>query len=55
MPISIEARNAGATGRTHWWALVGYFIAYSKHHACAKARKMAICPAHADKLKAYTR
>ena len=53
MPLTIEARNAGATGRTHWWAFVGLVNARNKHHACAKAR--ATAPAHADKLRAVSR
>jgi hypothetical protein len=54
MPLTTLARNAGAVGRKHWWALVGYINATSKKHACAKARKQELVPSHADKLKAYT-
>ncbi len=53
MPMTTEARNAGATGRTYWWAFVDFVSARNKHHACAKARQLA--PAHADKLQAFSR
>lgn len=53
MPMTVEARNAGATGRTHWWCHIAYINARNKQHACAKARQNA--PAHADKLRAFPR
>jgi hypothetical protein len=53
MPLTTEARNAGATGRTYWWAFVDFVSARNKHHACAKVRQLA--PAHADKLQAFSR
>ena len=53
MPLTIEARNAGAGGRTYWWAFVAFVDARNKHHACAKARVDA--PARADKLRAVPR
>jgi hypothetical protein len=55
LPLTTLARNAGATGRKYWWALVGCINATSKTHACARARKQGVVPTHADKLKAYTR
>lgn len=53
MPMTIEARNAGATGRKHWWAFVATVNARNSAHACAKVRANA--PAHADKLRAFSR
>jgi hypothetical protein len=53
-PMTTEARNAGATGRTHWWVHLGAVSARSKRHACAKLRAQGI-PAAVDKLKAYAR
>ena len=53
IPMTTEARNAGATGSKFWWAHVATVSAASKQAACAKARSQA--PAHADRLKAYAR
>jgi hypothetical protein len=55
LPMTTEARNAGATGRNFWWALVGRVNASSKRAACAKLRKSGNIPAAADKLRAYSR
>lgn len=55
LPMTTEARNAGATGRTHWWVLAGRVNAKSKRHACAKLRKSGDMPAAADKLRAFPR
>ena len=54
IPMTIEARNAGATGRAHWWAFVATVDARNKQHACAKARKLDL-PCHLDKLRAFPR
>lgn len=55
LPMTVEARNAGATGRTHWWVLAGTVSATSKRAACAKFRKSGNVPASADKLRAHSR
>jgi hypothetical protein len=55
LPMTTEARNAGATGRTHWWIFAGRVNAKSKHAACAKLRKSGDMPAAADKLRAFPR
>lgn len=55
LPMTTAARNAGATGRTHWWAFVTTVNASNKQAACAKARKLELVPACADKLRAYNR
>ncbi len=55
LPMTTEARNAGATGRTHWWALAGRVNASSKRAACAKFRRSEQMPAAADKLRAFGR
>lgn len=55
LPLTPEARNAGATGRTHWWVLAGRVNARSKRHACAKLRASGDMPACADKLRAHSR
>ena len=55
LPMTTEARNAGATGRNYWWALAGRVNAISKRAACAKLRKSGDMPASADKLRAYSR
>lgn len=55
LPLTVEARNAGATGRTHWWMFAGRVNAMSKRAACAKFRKSSDMPAAADKLKACSR
>jgi hypothetical protein len=52
--MSVEARNAGATGRTHWWIFVGRVFGRNKKHACAKLRKSDAMPYAADKLRAYS-
>jgi len=54
VPMTVEARNAGATGRTHWWMHLGTINACSKRHACAKLRKQGISFA-VDKLRAFPR
>jgi hypothetical protein len=54
LPLTIEARNAGATGRKFWWAHVGTVNATSKRAACAKARKN-MNVFNADKLRAFAR
>lgn len=55
LPMTVEARNAGATGRKHWWMLVGRVNAANKRAACAKFRKSDDMPASADKLRAHSR
>lgn len=55
MPMTTVARNAGATGRTHWWAFVATVNASNKKAACAKLRKLGKAPAPADKLRAIAR
>ena len=55
LPMTTEAKNAGATGRTHWWVLAGRVSAISKRAACAKLRKSGDMPAAADKLRAHSR
>lgn len=55
LPMTTEARNAGATGRKYWWALAGRVNASSKRAACAKLRKSGDMPASADKLRAHSR
>jgi hypothetical protein len=55
MPMTNQARNAGATGRTHWWAVVGTVNAATKKSACSKLRKLGEVPACADKLRAFSR
>ena len=55
LPMTTEARNAGATGRRYWWVLVGRVNATSKRHACAKLRKSGDMPTSADKLRAFAR
>jgi hypothetical protein len=53
VPLTTEARNAGATGRKYWWAFIDRVNASSKKAACEKARKLGNVPASASKLKAY--
>lgn len=53
LPLTTEARNAGATGRTHWWVFAGRVNATSARAACAKLRKSGDIPAAADKLRAF--
>ena len=55
LPMTTEARNAGATGRKYWWTLAGRVNATSKRAACAKLRKSEDMPASADKLRAFSR
>jgi len=55
IPMTTAARNAGATGRTHWWAHVATVSAANKHAACSKVRQSGNAPASADKLRAYAR
>ena len=55
IPMTVEARNAGATGRKYWWVLAGRVNATSKRAACAKLRKSGDMPASADKLRAFSR
>jgi hypothetical protein len=55
LPMTTEARNAGATGRSYWWELAGRVNATSKRAACAKFRKCGEMPAAADKLRAFSR
>jgi hypothetical protein len=54
LPMTTEARNAGATGRTHWWVLAEVVRATSARKACAMHRKSGKF-AYADKLKAVAR
>jgi hypothetical protein len=53
LPMTTEARNAGATGRKYWWAYAGRVNAKSKRHACALMRKGEW--AYVDKLRAFPR
>ena len=55
LPMTTEARNAGATGRNYWWVFAGRVNATSRRHACAKLRKSGDMPAAADKLRAFSR
>jgi hypothetical protein len=55
VPMTTAAKNAGATGRTHWWQHLGRVNASSKRAACAKLRKLGQVPAAVDKLKANSR
>lgn len=55
LPMTVEARNAGATGRKYWWILAGRVNATSNRAACAKLRKSGDMPAAADKLRAFPR
>ncbi len=55
LPMTVEARNAGATGRKYWWVLAGRVNATSKRAACSKLRKSGDMPAAADKLRAFSR
>jgi len=52
--MTTAARNAGATGRTHWWCLAEIVSAKSARAACAAHRKTGQF-AYADKLKAIAR
>lgn len=54
LPLTNQARNAGATGRKHWWALADIVQARSARHACALHRKNGAF-AYADKLRAVAR
>ena len=51
LPLTNQARNAGATGRTHWWVLALVTVAKSGRAACADQRKTG-CFAHAERLRA---
>ena len=51
LPLTNQARNAGATGRAHWWALALVTVAKSGRAACAAHRKTGSF-AYADKLRA---
>jgi hypothetical protein len=53
LPMTVEARNAGATGRLHWWVFIGRVHAINKHAACARAKALGLVPCHATKTKAY--
>lgn len=48
--MTVEARNAGATGRTHWWVFAARVKALSARAACAIVRKGEF--AYVDKLRA---
>ena len=50
LPMTIEARNAGATGRNHWWVFAARVKATTARAACAIVRKGEF--AHVDKLRA---
>jgi hypothetical protein len=54
LPMTTEARNAGAIGRTHWWVLAEIIKAPSARAACAAHRKTGAF-AYADKLRAIAR
>lgn len=54
IPMTNEARNAGATGRTHWWVLAEIVKAKSGRAACA-AHRASGAFAYADKLRAISR
>lgn len=54
LPLTSAARNAGATGRKHWWVLAGTIKAASGRAACAAHRKSGKF-AYADKLRAIAR
>jgi hypothetical protein len=51
LPMTAAARNAGATGRTHWWVLALVILAKSGRAACAAQRTTGLFTA-ADKLRA---
>lgn len=51
LPLTVEARNAGATGRKYWWVYCDTLIARSAKHACAIHRRSGRF-AYADKLRA---
>lgn len=54
LPLTAAARNAGATGRKHWWVLADTVKATSARAACAAHRKSGKF-AYADKLRAVAR
>jgi hypothetical protein len=54
LPLTTAARNAGATGRKHWWVLAEVIQAKSARAACAAHRKTGRF-AYADKLRAVAR
>ena len=51
LPMTTAAKNAGATGRTHWWVLADKVKARNAKHACAMHRKDGRF-AYCDKLRA---
>jgi hypothetical protein len=51
LPMTTEARNAGATGRRYWWAYCDTLLARNAKHACAIHRRSGRF-AQADKLRA---
>jgi len=54
LPMTHAARNAGATGRKHWWVLAEVLQAKSAKAACAAHRKTGRF-AYVDKLRAIAR
>ena len=54
LPLTSAARNAGATGRKHWWVLAEVIQAPSARAACAAHRKNGAF-AYAEKLRAVAR
>jgi hypothetical protein len=54
LPLTNQARNAGAIGRTHWWVLAEIVTAKSGRAACAAHRKTGSF-SYADKLRAVSR
>jgi hypothetical protein len=54
LPLTNQARNAGAIGRKFWWVLAEIVEAPSARAACAVHRKNGAF-AYADKLKAVIR
>lgn len=50
--MTVEARNAGATGRKYWWVLAARVKALSARAACAMVRKGEYGFAYVDKLRA---
>jgi hypothetical protein len=54
LPLTNTARNAGATGRKHWWVLADIIKAPSARAACAAHRKTGSF-AYAEKLKAIAK
>ena len=54
LPMTNQARNAGATGRKYWWVFADVVKAPSARAACAAHRKAGAF-AYADKLRAVAR